>query len=150
MKKVLLALLIAGSLTACGRGQMPRGDYDSSAMYGTHEVLDVTIVSHREITVSQEGGIVGKGAGAIIGGVAAGSLTESESESTILAVGGAVLGGIIGDKIEKGMNEVKATEYIVKKKDGTKMAVIVNNNNLRKGDKAILVMGNRPSIRRAD
>ena len=138
-----------GLLTAC-TGTVPDSDYDSSSAYMTHETIKVKIVSKRSVTVSKADGIVGKSAGAVIGGVAGASATDSEAERIVLTIGGAILGGLVGDAIEKNASKVKATEYILEKLDGDIIAVVVKDKNLNVGDKAYLIMGERPVLKRID
>ena len=143
----LFAIFLMGLLTACGA--VPDYDYEDSSAYTTHETMKVKIVSKRSVTVSKSG-IVGKSAGAVIGGVAGASVTDSEAERAILTIGGAIVGGLVGDAIEKNANKVKATEYILEKLDGDIIAVVVKDKNLNVGDRAYLIMGERPVLKRID
>ena len=143
----LFAILLMGFLTACG--SVPDYDYEDSSAYGTHETMKVKIVSKRTVTVSKDG-IIGKAAGAAIGGVVGASTTDSKPERIVLTIGGAIVGGLVGDAVQKNVSKVKATEYILEKLDGDIIAVVVKDSNLAVGDKAYLIMGERPVLKRID
>ncbi len=144
MKKFIV-LIMLGFLTACMNGY--DSDYTSSSSYMTQETIKVKIISHREVTVSKDDGIIGKGAGAAIGGLAASGVTDSEAEKTILIIGGAIVGGLVGDAIEKDSSKIKANEYVLEKLDGTLLTVVVKDGGFRKGDNVYLIMGEKPVLR---
>ena len=149
MKKILSILALAGTLSACGISSAPpEDDYSASSVYGTQEVLKVTIVSKRRVKVASNK-TTGKLGGAVIGGaIGDASAGGSNGEKAVGAIVGAIAGSVIGEAIEGNVNQYFATEYVIEDATGELQAVIVKDNYFNVGDKAFLILSDRPVLRK--
>ncbi|MGB1361596.1 MAG: hypothetical protein ACPG8V_05720 [Alphaproteobacteria bacterium] len=142
MKKQLLALALLGSLSACGNGSP---DMDNKA-----KIFNVTVESKAQVMVAKDTSGVGEFTGGVIGYAVADSIGGSDLENVAISIGAAAAGSEIGESVEKETSEkVKAFKYIVKKKDDSKVKVVVKNGNLKIGDKAVLTIGKKTSLKLA-
>lgn len=127
-KTVLAAVLTAMALTGCAPSISP-DTYSTSTANSVNNVIAGTIVSARMVKVSgdsltQGGGMVGTLAGAGAGAIAAGSTIGQGNGSTLAAIGGAVLGGVVGNYAEKKITAQTGMEYVIKTKGGRMVSVV--------------------------
>lgn len=118
MKKALLILLVAMGLAACG-ANLNNDRYETSGTGTVNTVSEGVIINVRRVTIADQDGEVGQLAGGLVGAVAGGMLgDDNKITQTISAVGGAVLGGYVGGKMEEGLSSQGGIEYIVKLDSG--------------------------------
>lgn len=110
-----LAVAVAAVLALSGCGRDMQGDvYSSDTSVG--KVVYGTVVSARQITITDKENNKDAGVGAIAGGVAggvAGSTVGKGRGSLLGAVGGALAGGILGNLAESELSKQSGFEYIV-------------------------------------
>jgi len=121
MLKTLVPLALAGLLGACSTTSpdvIARSDAGrlSSAQSGTVEAV-------RAVTVEGTQSGVGAAAGALVLGHA-GSSVGSRREQVAVGTLGAVLGGVLGNAIERSSNREDALEIVVRMPDGGRQAVV--------------------------
>jgi len=129
MKLRNLLFILVGSatllaLTACAP-DIGGNDYNVGQAGQLNQVGKGTIISKEPVTVYADNSGVGDIGGAVIGGAAASQLGGDSTAGTIIAgSAGAIAGGIIGDKIEKAVNQQTGYRYFVKTTDGKTFAVV--------------------------
>ncbi len=121
MLKALVPLALAGLLAACSTTSpdvIARSDAGrlSSVQSGTVEAV-------RAVTVEGTQSGVGAVAGALVLGHA-GSSVGSGREQVAVGTLGAVLGGVLGNAIERSSNREDALEIVVRLPDGGRQAVV--------------------------
>jgi outer membrane lipoprotein SlyB len=138
MIKTLTALALAATLAACSTTSpdvIARSD-------ATHlsSVLSGTVESVRAVTVEGGQSGVGAAAGAIIGGTA-GSSVGGKREQAAVGTLVAVLGGILGNAIERSATREEAQEIVVRLASGERRAVVqaIGSEVLRPGDAVTVV-----------
>ena len=149
MKKILLTLAVAGTLSGCGVSSAPpENDYSASSIRKVREVLKVTIISKRRVKVASDkatGKLAGAAIGATIGNGSAGGMN---GEKTVAGIVGAIVGSAIGESIEGSSKQYFAIEYVVQDANENLRSVVVNNDDLIVGDKAFLIVSDRPVLRK--
>jgi outer membrane lipoprotein SlyB len=116
-------------------------NYGESEANQTLRVTNGTIIDLTPVTIDSEGNLIGKGAGALIGGLGA-STIGSGTGSDVAAVAGAVIGGIIGNKAEEAYNKANGVQITVELPNGRVQAIVqeVNENvHFRRGDHVRIV-----------
>jgi outer membrane lipoprotein SlyB len=110
----ILSLFIIITLSSCAR-DLSMNTYTSDSVLSL--TLEGKVISAREVTIKNSdkigdgGGTLAGGAAGALLGVAAGNDSTS---STVLGVGGALLGSALGAGIEASVSKTKGYEYIVK------------------------------------
>jgi len=143
-------LLLLGSVVACAP-TMTATTYNASSMGRPAAISYGTIVGLRPVTVQNSGGPgLGTAAGAVAGGVA-GSFIGGDWRSNLLAgLGGAVIGGALGNAAERGMGSGQAVEFFVRMDRGGDISVVqTNEENLQFNDRVVIVHGDVTRISRA-
>lgn len=109
-------------ISSCSQNVSPT-TYQVSEVGRASKVIPGVIIAKRSVTIdanSGAGGLTGVAAGAT-----AGSTVGGGGVSHILgALGGAVIGGLAGDKIDKSINQHRGLEYIIKLKNGKTISVV--------------------------
>ena len=121
MFKTLVPLILAGLLGACSTTNpdvIARSDAGrlSSVQSGTVEAV-------RTVTVEGTQSGVGAAAGALVLGTA-GSSVGGKREQVAVGTLAAVLGGVLGNAIERNSNREDALEIVVRLPDGGRQAVV--------------------------
>ncbi|HUA51965.1 MAG TPA: hypothetical protein VMB81_07360 [Candidatus Sulfotelmatobacter sp.] len=104
----LLAALLAG----CGPDYSPN-TYSATAVQQANKVEQGVIVGVRRIDIAAPGttgAVAGAGGGAIVG-----SQASEGVGSALTALGGGVVGGILGQQVDRQINDTFGYEYIVRK-----------------------------------
>jgi outer membrane lipoprotein SlyB len=143
-KLALLALLLP--LAACGPDYSPN-TYSSTAVQQAAKVEQGVVVGVRRVAVSPQGAtgaVAGAAAGAAVGSqVPAGGGVSS----TLGAIGGSLLGGLVGAGTEKAMGETQAWEYVVRKPSGEMISVTqIDDPPLALGTKVLVIAGSQARI----
>ena len=121
MLKALVPLALAGLLAACSTTSpdvIARSEAGRLA-----SVQSGTVEAVRAVTVEGTQSGVGAAAGALVLGHA-GSSVGSGREQVAVGTLGAVLGGVLGNAIERHSNREDALEIVVRLPDGGRQAVV--------------------------
>jgi outer membrane lipoprotein SlyB len=140
--------LLAVSLVAlggCARDYSPN-TYSSNATQQANKVTQGVIVGVREVKISADG-TVGTVTGAAAGGVLGGQAPGGGVTTALGAVGGTMIGGLIGSAVEHGADDTKGFEYIVKQTNGDLVSVTQKEDTpLAIGQKVLVIAGNQARI----
>lgn len=115
-----MAAALLTLLAGCGPSYSP-DSYDARALQQATKVDQGTVVGVRKIGISASGT-----AGAIVGGAAggiAGSQAVGGALSAFTALGGTLLGGIVGTTVEHAQGDTEGFEYIIRKANGDLLSV---------------------------
>lgn len=125
MNRIVFSLLTALcllQLTGCA-------DKLSGDVYSREEAREPMQVSYgrveavRPVVLEGDRDALGQGSGAVIGGVAAHTVTGGRGQGLATAVG-AVAGAVVGGMTQEKMTRAQGAEIIVRLDDGSSMAVI--------------------------
>lgn len=123
-KKIVVVSLAALSLAACADKGVYSGDvYKGSEAKAERAVSYGTLVSVRPVTIQADKTGLGAVSGAAIGGVAGNAMGGGRGRNVTTAVG-AVLGGLVGDKIEQTSNRVNSVELEIRRDSGETIVVV--------------------------
>lgn len=130
VRSALLLALLAG----CAPDYSP-DTYSGSAVQQANKVEQATVVGVRQVGVSAQG-TLGAATGGAAGGIAGAQAPGSGVRTALTALGGTVIGGIVGTGIERATGDTTAFEYIVRKGNGELLSVTQK-------DSVPLVLGQR-------
>jgi outer membrane lipoprotein SlyB len=138
-----LALLVA-ALAGCGPDYSPN-TYASTAVQQANKVEQGVVVGVRQVDIAAPG-TTGALAGAAAGGIAGSQATEGVG-AALTALGGSVVGGILGTTVEKKLNDTFGFEYIVRKANGDMVSVTQKDETpLALGTHVLVIAGNQARI----
>jgi outer membrane lipoprotein SlyB len=140
MNKLLILFAIGASafITGCAQNVSPN-TYTGSEVGVVSKVKKGVILSRREVTIDNNSGAGGL-AGAAAGAAGGSTLGNGVSTNVAGAVGGAVVGGLVGHAIDKGVNQHKGYEYIIKLEGGQTVSVVQTNQLKFKPHQRVLVI----------
>jgi outer membrane lipoprotein SlyB len=150
---VTLKRLLAGSavgivlaaLAACGPDFSPN-TYSSTAVQQANKVEPGVVVGVRRIDIATAG-TTGAVAGAAAGGIAGAAVPESGVGSALTALGGGLVGGFLGNTVDRKINDTFGYEYIVRKSNGDMLSVTQKDEApLAIGTHVLLIAGNQARI----
>jgi outer membrane lipoprotein SlyB len=109
------------ALAGCAPDYSPN-TYSSAAVQQANKVDRGTVVGFREVKISSDGTV-----GAVTGG-AAGGILGAQTDSPIVptglaALGGTVIGGLVGTTVEHTTGDTTGWEYIVRQSNGDLISV---------------------------
>jgi outer membrane lipoprotein SlyB len=124
MKKILLVTSMVSLIGLAGCAMTPNSAniYQSGQTQNQQSVRMGVVESIRHVTINAGQTGVGTLGGAALGGLA-GSTIGGGRGSIAAAVGGAIAGGLIGQKLEQGVNTKPGLEITVKLDNGQLIAV---------------------------
>src|SRR5262249_33646679 len=100
------------ALTGCSPDYSPN-TYNGSAMQQANKVDAGIVIGFREVKISDDGTV-----GAVTGGAAGGILGAQTNSPTVptalMALGGTVVGGVVGTTIQHATGDTTGWEYIVR------------------------------------
>lgn len=139
MKKILVVLMMAVFLTACGAGNT-NTTYRRSQIGKTGSTSTGVIVAMEVITTEGENTGLGTIAGGAAGAIA-GSAIGGGRGSALAALGVGVAGAVAGNLIEKKILTDTAFEFLIQEdKTGNVISVVQSNElGLQPGDHVIMV-----------
>ncbi|MBM3570393.1 MAG: hypothetical protein FJX46_16755 [Alphaproteobacteria bacterium] len=141
--RVWFGILVAAALAGCASAP-PSERYRQSEVGGLVRTTPAVVLAVREVQVQ---GFEREGIGGIVaataGGVAGSALGSGRRAHILGAIGGAVVGYVLGDLVEKGVGQ-PALEYVVRA-DPDQVFTIVQPAEARFeiGQKVLMQMGNR-------
>lgn len=127
--KRLLPVLVLGTLTlaGCANTAPYSGNvYSGSQAKAAQSVSFGTITALRQVQIqadSRAGGLLGSGGGAVIGGML-GNRIGGGSGRELATVAGAIGGSVIGTKVEESANRIAAWEIEIRKDTGQTIVVV--------------------------
>lgn len=123
-KPTLLITSLAAMLALAGCQSSLTGDtYSRDEARAVQTVRMGTIESLRPVKIEGTKTPIGAGAGAVIGGVGGSGLGGGRG-SAVLAVVGALAGGLLGAAAEEGLTRTQGVEITVREDDGTMRAYV--------------------------
>ncbi|MBC7662398.1 MAG: hypothetical protein H7276_01170 [Caulobacter sp.] len=146
---LIAAIAGAGSLTGCvvaNPNTVSR--YDAQRM---SSVQGATVLSTRAVTLDGTNSGVGTVGGAVIGGIA-GSNVGGPRTGGIVGIARAIVGGLIGNAVERDATKQDAVEILLQLKNGDRRSVIqgIQGDQFAAGDPVILVTtGSRTRVMHA-
>lgn len=139
------AMTAAALLAGCGPSYSP-DTYASSAVQQANKVEQGVVVGVRKVAV-QVSGATGAVAGAAAGGIAGGQAPISGVGTALTALGGSLVGGLVGTGIERATGDTTAFEYIVRKANGEMVSVTQKDEvALPIGQKVLVIAGSQARI----
>lgn len=140
-----LSALTLAVLAGCTPSYSP-DTYSSSAVQQASKVEQGIIAGRREVGVSAQGtagGITGAAAGGIAGAQAPGGGVRT----ALTALGGSVVGGLVGAGVERAAGDTTAFEYVVRKANGELISVTQKDAvPLELGQKVLVIAGTQARI----
>lgn len=130
-----LAAVSSLALSACVPSANPNVYAPADSMQQA-QVRDGTIVSARQVAIQNMPGNTDQTVGAVAGGVLgalAGDKLGKGTGNTLMTGLGAVAGATAGANVSQRMNRGTATQWIVQLENGSKIAVIQNDPSLHVG-----------------
>lgn len=143
--RLVLPMVLLAAVAGCGPDYSPN-TYSTAAVQQANKVDQGVIAGFREIAIRADGTV-----GAVTGGAAGGVLGAQEPEGGVVtalsAIGGTLVGGIIGTSVEHAAGDTKAFEYIVRKSGGDLVAVAQKDQTpLPVGLKVLVIEGKQARI----
>ncbi len=116
-----LSVAVLCALGGCGPDYSPN-TYAAAAAQQAAKVERGVIVGFREVAISADG-TVGTVTGGAAGGLVGAQAPGGGFASAIGALGGTVIGGIVGSTVEHATDDSRAFEYIVRQPNGDLVSV---------------------------
>ena len=136
-----LPLMCLALLAGCSPSYSP-DTYASTAVQQASKVEQGVIAGVRKVGVSASG-TTGAVTGAAAGGIAGAAVPlGGNATSALTALGGSLIGGLVGSGVERAAGNVTAYEYVVRKADGELLSVTQQDTvPLALGQKVLLIAG---------
>ena len=121
LRPFLPAVLLLVAPPGCSPSYSP-DTYSSGAVQQAAKVEQGVIAGIRKVAVSPDGTLGGT-AGAAAGGIGGAQAPGGGVRTALTALGGSVVGGLVGSGIERATGETPAFEYVVRKGNGEMVSV---------------------------
>ncbi len=145
MKKTILSLFTATALMGC-QSNINSDHYSTSQTGRVSNVSQCTVLNVRYVGVNNDSGS-GALIGTIAGGVAGSTIGGGSRAHTLGAVGGALLGGLVGAEAEQGLSSQTGIEYVVKLDNGQVISITQGTAGaLNVGQRCLVLFGNPSRI----
>ena len=133
---------MALSITSCTNFGSPN-TYNLNEIGGAQETYTGTVTSVENVKIQANNANTGTGIGAVAGGLT-GAMFGGGNAKFATAAGGAILGGIAGNQIDKAVNV-----RLDQKRNGTRNYTVVQvasrNNPIQVGQRVRVIIGNNGS-----
>ena len=141
----LIPVVLLAALAGCGPDYSPN-TYSTAAVQQANKVDQGVIAGYREVAIRADGTV-----GAITGGAAGGVLGAQAPDGGVItalsAIGGTLIGGLVGTGVEHVADDTKAFEYIVRKPGGDLISVTQRDTTpLEVGLKVLVIEGKQARI----
>jgi outer membrane lipoprotein SlyB len=141
----LAGLFVVLALAACGQSYSPN-TYDTTAVQKANPVEQGVIVGVRPVDVTTQGD-TGAVTGAAAGAIAGSQVPGAGTTSALGALGGGLIGSLVGRSAEKVAGKTTAFEYIVRKSDDKLISVTQQNETpLAVGQHVLVIAGTQARI----
>ena len=148
MLRSTLGLATAGSLavlSGCGPSYSPN-TYDSTAVQQANAVQRGVVIGERAVKVSANAA-VGTVTGAAAGGIAGSTVGDSGTVKALSALGGSVVGGLVGSGVQHAQGDTDAFEYIVRESNNNLVSVTQRDKKpLTIGERVLVIAGRQARI----
>jgi outer membrane lipoprotein SlyB len=142
MKKALLSLILSTAMLSACQSNINADHYSTNEVGRVSTVSQCTVMSVRYVGVNNDSG-AGTLVGSVAGGIAGSTIGGGRTAHTLGAVGGALLGGMIGDATEQGLSSQTAIEYVLRLDNGQVISVTQGTNGaLGVGQRCMVLFGN--------
>jgi outer membrane lipoprotein SlyB len=142
-----LGRTLAGLILLCGCTPNYSPDtYASGSVQQANKVEQGVVAGRRQVGVSAQG-TAGAVTGAAAGGIAGAQMPGGGVRTALTALGGSVVGGLVGSGIERATGDTTAYEYIVRKAGGELVSVTQKDTlPLELGQKVLVIAGGQARI----
>lgn len=144
LRPLPLIAVAALALAGCKANYSPN-QYNALAAQQANKVDRGLIVGRRRVTIGAEG-TVGAVSGGAAGGIAGSQVPGGGVASAFGALGGSIVGGLLGTAAERATSDQKAWEYIVQEPNGDMLSVTQTGNPLPVGLKVLVINGKQARI----
>lgn len=133
------------ALAGCAPDYSPN-TYDSAAVQQANKVDQGIVIGYRQVAISDDG-TVGTVAGGAAGGIL-GAQTDSPTVPTALAaLGGTVVGGLVGNTFQHAVGDTTGWEYIVREPKGDLVSVVQKQPQpIAIGQRVLVIEGKQARI----
>jgi len=144
---VRLGRRLAGIVLLCGCAPDYSPDtYASGAVQQANKVEQGVVAGRRQVGVSAQG-TAGAVTGAAAGGIAGAQMPGGGVRTALTALGGSVVGGLVGTGIERATGDTTAYEYIIRKANNELVSVTQKDAQpLALGQKVLVIAGGQARI----
>lgn len=140
-KNLLYVVPAVVALAACAP-RIGSNDYSYSGVRQTSNAFPCTVLSVRQVNVSNDDNSMGTMLGGVAGGVAGSTIGHGRSSHTLGAIGGAAAGMLAGNLIQDSMMKQGGYEYIVRTDNGQTFSVTQGTDTLlNAGQRCMLING---------
>ncbi|EIC85527.1 glycine zipper 2TM domain-containing protein [Serratia sp. M24T3] len=125
IKRILLVAMMGSTLAGCVNDSLSGDVYSSSQAKQVQNVTYGTLVSVRPVQIQGDDGnnVIGAIGGAVLGGFLGNTIGGGAGRSLATA-GGAVAGGLAGNAVTNGLNKANGVELQIRKDDGNTIQVV--------------------------
>lgn len=140
-----LPVLLLAALPGCRPNYSP-DTYAAGAVQQAAKVEQGVVAGLRKVAVSAEG-TLGGATGAAAGGIAGAQAPGGGVRTALTALGGSVVGGLVGAGVERAAGDTTAFEYVVRKTNGELVSVTQRDATpLALGQKVLVIAGPQARI----
>ncbi len=145
MMKLGRVLAGVAALGGCAPSYSP-DTYASGSVQQANKVEQGVVAGRRQVGVSADG-TAGGLTGAAAGGIAGAQAPGGGVRTALTALGGSVVGGLVGSGIERATGDTTAYEYVVRKANGELVSVTQKDARpLELGQKVLVIAGGQARI----
>jgi outer membrane lipoprotein SlyB len=138
-------LLMAMALAGCTPDYSPN-TYNGSAVQQANKVDTGVVIGYREVRISDDGS-VGTVTGGAAGGILGAELSSPTVPTALAALGGSVVGGVVGATLQHASGDTKGWEYIVREPKGDLVSVTQREPTpIPIGQKVLVIEGKQARI----
>ncbi len=135
-----LAFVLLVPLAACGPSYSP-DTYATNAVQQAAKTERAVVIGVRPVRVSASG-TTGAAAGAGAGGVLGAAVPATDINRALTAIGGGVVGGVVGSGIEHLAGDTRAFEYVLQEAKGDLVSVTQRDRTpLALGQHVLVISG---------
>jgi outer membrane lipoprotein SlyB len=133
------------ALAGCSPDYSPN-TYNGSAVQQANKVDTGIVIGYREVRISDDGS-VGTVTGGAAGGILGAELSSPTVPTALAALGGTVVGGVVGATIQHVSGDTKGWEYIVREPKGDLVSVTQREPKpIAIGQKVLVIEGKQARI----
>ena len=140
-----LPVVLLAALAGCGPDYSPN-TYSTDAVQQANKVDQGVVAGFREVAIRSDG-TIGAVAGGAAGGVLGAQTPEGGVVTALSAIGGTIVGGLVGASVERAADDAKGFEYIVRKTNGDLLSVTQKDMTpLAIGLKVLIIEGKQARV----
>jgi outer membrane lipoprotein SlyB len=138
-------VFVSIALAGCSPDYSPN-TYNGSAVQQANKVDTGIVIGYREVRISDDGS-VGTVTGGAAGGILGAELSSPTVPTALAALGGTVVGGVVGATIQHASGDTKGWEYIVREPKGDLVSVTQREPKpIAIGQKVLVIEGKQARI----